>query len=176
MGTSLTDAAAMTAAGYTNSSVIGPGSNTFGWQGSFTLGDGNYTYVVAGSADQGAYLGTGFYSISDRRFKSNIIPLESSLESISKIGARRYFNNITKTNDIGVIAQEVQSYFPELVREVEKVNGESRLIVNYSGFVPILINAINEQQQIIDEQEEKLAEIDELRQEIETLKELILNQ
>ena len=51
-----------------------------------------------------------------------------------------------------------------------------RLAVNYQGFVPILINAFNEQQQIIEEQAEKLAEIDELRQEIETLKEMILNQ
>ena len=122
-----------------------------------------------------SFLGAGFYNISDKRFKSNIISLENSFENILKINAKRYYNNVTKTNDIGVIAQDVQPYFPELVREVEKIKGESRLVVNYSGFVPILINAINEQQVMIKELQEKVDEIDELKEELENLKQLIMN-
>ena len=49
-------------------------------------------------------------------------------------------------------------------------------LVNYQGFVPILINAINEQQEMIKELQNKVDEIDELKQAIETLKQMILNQ
>jgi len=42
---------------------------------------------------------------------------------------------------VGVLAQEIQEQFPELV--VERQDG--MLTVNYQGLIPILINAIKEQ-------------------------------
>ena len=43
---------------------------------------------------------------------------------------------------IGVLAQDVQEVFPELVtRGANKI-----LAVNYQGLIPVLINALNEQQ------------------------------
>ena len=168
-------ASEMSTAGYYNSTLLGFGSESPGWQQSFTIGHDNFNWIVGGSDIQAGFLGTGSYVPSDRRFKSNIISLENSLENILKINAKRYYNNVTKTNDIGVIAQDVQSYFPELVKEVERIDGESRLVVNYAGFVPILINAISEQQETIKELQEKVDEIDELKEELESLKQLIIN-
>ena len=116
------------------------------------------------------------YTLSDKKFKSNIEILENTISNLSKLRGKKYFNSKIDKNDIGLIAQEVQQIYPNLVSEFTDENNDKVLAVNYQGFVPILINAINEQQDIIDEQQEKLAEIDELRQEIETLKQLILNQ
>ena len=42
---------------------------------------------------------------------------------------------------IGVLAQDIQKVFPELVSE----DDNKMLAVNYQGLVPVLINAINEQ-------------------------------
>ena len=43
---------------------------------------------------------------------------------------------------IGVLAQEIQEVFPELVTEDQN----EMLSVNYQGLVPVLINAIKEQE------------------------------
>ena len=47
---------------------------------------------------------------------------------------------------VGVIAQEVEKVFPELVNETENFK-----TVNYDGLIGLLIEAIKEQQQQIDE-------------------------
>ena len=51
---------------------------------------------------------------------------------------------------IGVLAQEIQEVFPELVTE----DGNEMLAVNYQGLVPVLINALKDQQNEIDELKE----------------------
>jgi len=175
LGDGATTAAAMTSLGYSNSGVIGVGATATGYNRSVAVGNSSVNYVFM-SSDQGAYgIGVGFGSLSDKRFKSNIIPLESMLSKVSKISGKRYFNNKSKTNDIGLIAQEVKEYFPELVIELNNINGDSRYALNYGGFAPVLINAINEQQVIIKELQEKVDEIDELKEELENLKQLIMN-
>jgi ribosomal protein S7 len=71
-----------------------------------------------------------------------------------------------KKQKIGVLAQDIEKVFPELVSESNGVKS-----VNYQGLVPVLINALKEQQVEIEalkkEQDTKLnkqqAEIDELK-------------
>ena len=55
---------------------------------------------------------------------------------------------------IGLLAQEVQKVFPELVKQ--SGDQEGTLSVNYQGMIAILINAIKEQQKEIDEIKNKL--------------------
>jgi hypothetical protein len=50
---------------------------------------------------------------------------------------------------IGLLAQEVQSVFPELVKKAN--NSDETLSINYQGIIPILLNAIKEQQAQIKE-------------------------
>jgi hypothetical protein len=50
-----------------------------------------------------------------------------------------------KENKIGLLAQEIEEVFPELVKEGEDKGGP--LSVNYQGLIPVLINAIKEQQE-----------------------------
>ena len=62
---------------------------------------------------------------------------------------------------IGVLAQEIQKLFPELVG----ADDENRLTVNYQGLVPVLINAIKEQQNEIvrlKEQEKRIERLEKL--------------
>ena len=49
-----------------------------------------------------------------------------------------------------MLAQEIQEVFPELVSE----DDNEMLAVNYQGLVPVLINALKDQQNEIDELKE----------------------
>jgi hypothetical protein len=57
---------------------------------------------------------------------------------------------------IGVLAQDIQKVFPELV----STDDRDMLAVNYQGLVPVLINALKEQDAKMNVQQ---AEIDELK-------------
>ena len=54
-----------------------------------------------------------------------------------------------KEHKIGLLAQEILKVLPELVKEGNDKNGT--MSVNYQGLIPVLINAIKEQQNQIDE-------------------------
>ena len=73
-----------------------------------------------------------------------------STAKLVQIDGKRYVMK-TDTSDqkIGLLAQDVQAVFPELVKEAN--NEEGTLSVNYQGLIPVLINAIKEQQQEINE-------------------------
>ena len=87
---------------------------------------------------------------SDARLKSNISSLGGTLAKLIKIDGKSYtLKSNEKENKIGLLAQEILEVFPELVKEGDDKNGT--LSVNYQGLVPVLINAIKEQQTQIDE-------------------------
>jgi len=87
---------------------------------------------------------------SDARLKSNIISLGSTLTKLLTIDGKSY---TMKTNEseskIGLLAQDVQKAFPELVKTTN--DSDQTLSVNYQGLIPVLINAIKEQQKQIKE-------------------------
>ena len=95
---------------------------------------------------------------SDARLKKNIIPLSSSLPSLMAISGYTYDwkdESRSKAKQIGLLAQEVQTYYPELVRTDDK----GTLSVNYSGMVPILVEGMKEQQSIIDNQKSAIEQL-----------------
>ena len=93
---------------------------------------------------------------SDARLKSNIVSLGSTLSKLLQIDGKFY--EMKGKQKIGVLAQEIQEVFPELVSE----DDNEMLAVNYQGLVPVLINALKEQDKIIKTQEERLNKIEEL--------------
>jgi antirestriction protein len=119
-----------------------------------------YTLWVEGSA---LALG-GVWQDSDSKYKKNVSTLPDVLSKVLQLrGVNFEWNSdaveskgLGTGNNIGVIAQEVEKIFPELVKEDE----EGNKAVNYSNFTPVLIEAIKEQQK----------QIEELRKEIEALK------
>ena len=88
---------------------------------------------------------------SDARLKANIISLGSTLAKVLQIDGKSYTmkKDENKKQKIGVLAQDIEKVFPELVSESNGVKS-----VNYQGLVPVLINALKEQQTEIDELKE----------------------
>jgi hypothetical protein len=78
---------------------------------------------------------------SDARLKANIVSLGSTLTKILLIDGKSYTMKKDGKQKIGVLAQEIRTVFPELVTTDDK----DMLAVNYQGLVPVLINAIKEQ-------------------------------
>ena len=96
---------------------------------------------------------------SDARLKSNIVSLGSTLPKLLQIDGKSY--EVKGKQKIGVLAQEIQEVFPELVSE----DDNEMLAVNYQGLVPVLINALKEQQGEINrlkDQEKRLERLEKL--------------
>ena len=99
---------------------------------------------------------------SDARLKANIISLGSTLAKLLQIDGKSYTmkKDENKKQKIGVLAQDIEKVFPELVSESNGVKS-----VNYQGLVPVLINALKEQQAEIERlktQEERLDKLERL--------------
>jgi hypothetical protein len=78
---------------------------------------------------------------SDARLKANIVSLGSTLARLLLIDGKSYTMKKDGKQKIGVLAQDIQKVFPELVSE----DSNEMLAVNYQGLVPVLINALKEQ-------------------------------
>ena len=114
---------------------------------SITTGTG--ALVITGGIGLGGSINAGgdiiAYSSSDIRLKNNIRPISNPLEKISKIGGYNFEWNSEMQdtyigNDIGVIAQEIETILPELVQTRE--NGYKA--VKYDKLVALLIEGIKE--------------------------------
>jgi hypothetical protein len=97
---------------------------------------------------------------SDMRLKANILSLGSTLYKLLQIDGKTYTmkRDATKKQKIGLLAQDIEKVFPELVVENKGIKS-----VNYQGLVPVLINALKEQQSEIDalkKQEKRLERLE----------------
>jgi hypothetical protein len=126
-----------------------------------TTGGGTQLYVRSGGSggvrlDAGS---TGWVSASDIRLKDIEKPIENAVENLSTLQTVYYSwkNSDNKSLHLGLIAQEVESVFPEIVSEssIDEMKG-----VTYTELIPVLVKAIQEQQ----------TQIEFLKTEIETLK------
>ena len=73
-------------------------------------------------------------------------------------------DDTTGRRSIGFIAPEVRRIFPELVQQNQ--GSDDYLTMDYAGFGVIAIQAIQEQQQLIDALEKKVNELSEAIQEL----------
>jgi hypothetical protein len=145
---------------------------------------GLYSYATtAGYAGyfSGHVYCTGSYLPSDEKLKENIQPLENAVDKLMKLDIKTYYFkqdytelNLPTTMQYGFTAQNLEGVFPELIK-INPVKGEEQSIefkaVNYMGMIPILTEAIQEQQKEI---ESKDAKIDDLQQQLNDLKALVL--
>ena len=100
---------------------------------------------------------------SDARLKSNIVSLGSTLSRLLLIDGKSY--EMKGKQKIGVLAQDIKEVFPELVTE----DDNEMLAVNYQGLVPVLINALKEQDGKMKEQESKYLEQEKRLKRLEKL-------
>ena len=90
-----------------------------------------------------AVLADSFSSASDARLKNQIVNLDGALDKIDNIrGVYHHWihENQPQERQIGVIAQEVQAVYPELVNE----GGNGLLSVNYPKLTAVLLQSIKE--------------------------------
>jgi hypothetical protein len=140
-------------------------------------------YLQLGKADRRIgtmYADQVFYNSltkgSDIRIKENITPLNNPIEKLMQISAYNYnlkeefypeqLPEEVKANftrkQIGFLAQELEKVFPELV--IKPNTEEEFYSVNYVDMIPVLVEAIKEQQSTIENLQNKF------QQEVETLK------
>jgi hypothetical protein len=130
----------------------------------FVIGNGTYSnrsdaFKVMANGDttvsNDLTVGGDIVVSSDARLKANIMSLGSTLAKLLLIDGKRYTMKKNGKQKIGVLAQDIQKVFPELVTTDDK----DMLAVNYQGLVPVLINALKEQQSEIDELKEMFKEL-----------------
>jgi len=121
-----------------------------GGYGLYGFANATGAYDIGG--EHGEYTNSSgqWINASDRRLKTDIVPLSDSLSKIEMLTPVSFKWKDTATmgsqENIGLIAQDVQPVFPELVSE----NASGTLGLNYAGFVSPIIGAIKEQQQEIE--------------------------
>lgn len=94
---------------------------------------------------------------SDARLKSNVKNLEYGINEIKKLRPVSYNlnSNPSDSRNLGLIAQEVK----EVIKEIVVVGDDEQKThaIRYTELIPVLINAIKEQQQMIEELQKKVA-------------------
>jgi len=116
---------------------------------------------------------------SDIRLKDHIKPLSNVLATLENIQPVYYTFEDQELHpsgqQIGLIAQEVQKYYPELV----SVDSKGFLSLSYSNFSAVLLQAIKEQQNLIKSQQEQLDDheqkINDLEKRLEKLEQQMNN-
>jgi len=110
--------------------------------------------------------GVPTFGFSDLSLKTNIKTLPRALNKIMRIRGVSYNwtdTNQVQTTQIGVIAQEVEKVYPELVTTVEtedpSTNGKKA--VNYTGLIAPLLEAVKAQQRMIRKSEARIKQLEE---------------
>ena len=118
----------------------------------------------------GNIVATAMYYTSDRRLKKDIEDI-SGLEHLLRMRGVRFTWIKDGRPDVGLIAQEVEKVFPELVHTNPKTGKKS---VQYGNLVAPLIEATKEMVDMIEENQRDIASLKEENQQIkadlETLK------
>ncbi|MEL6627632.1 MAG: tail fiber domain-containing protein [Bacteroidota bacterium] len=117
------------------------------------------TYTIYGSANA---IG-GMWVGSDRKLKRDIKPISNAIETVQQLAGVTYNYNTEYRPDLrlsddrqyGFVAQDVEKVLPELVRPAIDPFGEEDdyVVMNYDGIIPVLTEAIKEQQEIMDDQQ-----------------------
>jgi hypothetical protein len=100
-----------------------------------------------GNAAAGDVKAHAFMHWSDERLKEKIVPITGAIEKVKAINGVYFKYKGKEEQNIGLIAQNVEKVVPEVVG----TDSEGMKTVDYSSLVPLLIEAVKEQQVIIDE-------------------------
>ena len=139
-----------------NSSVVGSAvtgnveisGNLISSDNSFTLGVANHPWSAIYAID--------LVTTSDARLKEEVKPLSYGLGEVMKLRPVSYewIGRENKQRTIGLLAQEVEEVIEEAVSTADDSIGSRG--VRYVNMVPVLIKAIQDQQEIIELQKKQL--------------------
>ena len=117
-----------------------------------------YTIVIGGDItynSKGQIIATG---TSDQRLKKDTVRIQNALSRLKGVKGYTYFwkDESLPLIQHGFMAQQLEAYFPDLVR----TNVSGMKSVNYTGMIPVLVEALKEQQQEIEQLRNELEEKD----------------
>lgn len=153
--------------------VIGGGSSNRSGNIQISNFQNQSTIVLQGSI--GEVRAMSFTQTSDSQFQQDIAPLSNALDQVLAMqGVRYIFRHNTLSSgtssdktQIGFIGQEMEKVCPEVV----STDSDGYRAINYTRLVPILVEAIKEQQQLITQQtlalKEALAKVDRLEEKMQ---------
>jgi hypothetical protein len=130
-----------------------------GWGVVMNIATGNVGIGTSGPTQKlhviGNILATGTITPSDYRYKKNIHPLENALAKLQQLNGVTYEMNrqafpewnFEDTRQYGLIAQEVEKIFPEMVKTIDTKGYKG---VDYVKLIPVLLEGIKEQQKQIE--------------------------
>jgi streptogramin lyase len=155
-----------------------------GWQfrqntntGNASIGNGNPDNTAKLYVYGNAVATAGFSCASDARYKQNILPVSDALGTVLRLQGKTYrFNQkafpdmgFDSTAQMGFLAQEVEKVLPQLVR----TDSKGYKSVNYIQVIPLLTEAIRQQQQQLEMQQaeaqerlQRIAEMEKLVQQL----------
>jgi hypothetical protein len=153
-------------------------NGTFNAFGYFNNGAGAYRFRVLDSGNV-QNTNNSYGAISDAKLKENVVDATPKLEKLNQVRIVNYNMIGEEQKQLGVIAQELEQIFPGMVEESPDRDKEGNDLgtttksVKYSVFVPMLIKAMQEQQDLITSQtaalQEAVAEINSLKARVEAL-------
>jgi len=109
--------------------------------------------------------GTSWGTFSDERLKYDIEPVENALESLSELRTVKYrLKNVDEPDSqkkIGVVAQDLVGVLDEVIDPLQ-ISGDDTeyMAVRYTELVPVLIKAIQEQQETIAALEARITQLE----------------
>ena len=108
-------------------------------------------FAIKGSGDVVA-VGT-VDSTSDIKLKTNIKTIDNALDKVLQLRGAEYDRIDKGQHEVGVIAQEVEKVIPEVV------HGDETKSVAYGNMVAVLIEAIKEQNEIINKMKKEIEDL-----------------
>lgn len=125
----------------------------------------------------------GASSPSDRNLKKNIQNLTGATSIIKQLYPKTFLYDTEKYSDaglpkkeqFGLIAQELEGVLPNLVENNTHPTGLTFKSVNYTGLIPILIKAMQEQQTEIESLKRKIGEYQSLNTRLSHLEAMLNN-
>ncbi|MEO1652530.1 MAG: tail fiber domain-containing protein [Bacteroidota bacterium] len=126
--------------------------------GDYLNNDPSEKLTVDGNA-----LAVSYLTLADQNLSTEVQPLNNALESLQEMQGVSYAfdqesnlkRNLPGGRNFGLIAQQVQKVYPELVQE----DANGILAVNYDGLIPVLMEALKAQQAQISQLELKLHQV-----------------
>ena len=100
-----------------------------------------------------------YTTYSSLRYKDNVEPIQNAMAKIRNLSGVTYNWKTTNSSDIGFIAEEVGKVMPEIVEwESDGVNAQA---MDYTKIIPVLVEALKEQQTEIESQKKIINELSE---------------
>jgi predicted heme/steroid binding protein len=130
--------------------VSSDSSNSTESYGMYSTGAANYRFYVGWGGTIYA-TSTSISGISDISLKQNIRDLDKGLDEIMKLKPRRFdWINGDGNDNMGFVAQEIESIFPELISEYKYSDNETKKSLKMGDLIPALVKSIQELQAEIE--------------------------